>query len=135
MNALHIDENRRAVLIVGTRVALGARARVSSFFVISNTSTFTYRGKAVDLTEVGRDLGVRYIFEDSIQKAGNRMRIFTQLVEAKTARMIWHDRHDRRHFRPSGYSCRTSGRGIGTQTHLGRSCAGTPGRAASLRPD
>lgn len=71
-----------------------ALARVSSFFVISNTSTFTYRGKAVDLAEVGRDLGVRYILEGSIQKAGNRLRIFTQLVEAKTSRMIWHDRFD-----------------------------------------
>jgi TolB-like protein len=71
-----------------------ALARVSSFFVISNTSTFTYRGKAVDLAEVGRDLGVRYILEGSIQKAGNRLRIFTQLVEARTARMIWHDRFD-----------------------------------------
>jgi TolB-like protein len=71
-----------------------ALARVSSFFVISNTSTFTYRGKAVDLGEVGRDLGVRYILEGSIQKAGDRLRIFTQLVEAKTARMIWHDRFD-----------------------------------------
>lgn len=71
-----------------------ALARVSSFFVISTTSTFTYRGKAVDLGEVGRDLGVRYILEGSIQKAGDRLRIFTQLVEAKTARMIWHDRFD-----------------------------------------
>lgn len=71
-----------------------ALARVSSFFVISNTSTFTYRGKIVDLAEVGRDLGVRYILEGSIQKAGDRLRIFTQLVEAKTARMIWHDRFD-----------------------------------------
>lgn len=71
-----------------------ALARVSSFFVISNTSTFTYRGKAVDLAEVGRDLGVRYILEGSIQKAGERLRIFTQLVEAKTGRMIWHERCD-----------------------------------------
>ena len=71
-----------------------ALARVSSFFVISTTSTFTYRGRAVDLGEVGRDLGVRYILEGSIQKAGDRLRIFTQLVEAKTARMIWHDRFD-----------------------------------------
>lgn len=71
-----------------------ALARVSSFFVISNTSTFTYRGKAVDLAEVGRDLGVRYILEGSIQKAGDRLRIFTNLVEAKTGHMIWQDRFD-----------------------------------------
>ena len=71
-----------------------ALARISSFFVISNTSTFTYRGKAVDLTQIGRELGVQYVVEGSIQKAGNRLRIFTQLAEAETARMIWQDRFE-----------------------------------------
>ncbi|MCK0148999.1 winged helix-turn-helix domain-containing protein [Marivita sp. S6314] len=71
-----------------------ALARVSAFFVVSTTSTFTYRGKAVDLAQIGQELGVRYILEGSIQKAGNRLRIFTQLVEAKTARMIWQERFD-----------------------------------------
>ena len=71
-----------------------ALARVSGFFVVSTTSTFTYRGKAVDLSQVGQELGVRYILEGSIQKAGDRLRIFTQLVEARTARMIWQDRFD-----------------------------------------
>ncbi|WP_224813611.1 winged helix-turn-helix domain-containing protein [Hasllibacter sp. MH4015] len=73
---------------------IGALGRVGSFFVTSSTSTFTYKGRAVDLAEVGRELGVRYILEGSIQAAGERIRIFTQLVEAETGRMIWQDRFD-----------------------------------------
>ncbi|MBY4894799.1 winged helix-turn-helix domain-containing protein [Rhodobacteraceae bacterium N5(2021)] len=71
-----------------------ALGRVGSFFVTSSTSTFTYKGRAVDLAEVGRELGVRYVLEGSIQAAGDRIRIFTQLVEAETGRMIWQDRFD-----------------------------------------
>ncbi|GAB5448525.1 winged helix-turn-helix domain-containing protein [Gymnodinialimonas sp.] len=73
---------------------IGALGRVGSFFVTSSTSTFTYKGRAVDLAEVGRELGVRYVLEGSIQAAGERIRIFTQLVEAETGRMIWQDRFD-----------------------------------------
>jgi TolB-like protein len=69
-----------------------ALARVSSFFVISSTSSFTYKGRTVDLAEVGRELGVRYVLEGSIQQAGDQMRIFTQLVEAETGHTIWQDR-------------------------------------------
>lgn len=87
------DENAYMVDGIVNEIT-SALARVSSFFVISTTSTFTYRGKAVDLAEIGRELGVRYILEGSIQKAGDRLRIFTQLVEARTGRMIWHDRFD-----------------------------------------
>lgn len=72
----------------------GALGRVGGFFVTSSTSTFTYKGRAVDLAEVGRELGVRYVLEGSIQAAGERLRIFTQLVEAETGRMIWQDRFD-----------------------------------------
>lgn len=71
-----------------------ALARVSGFFVVSTTSTFTYRGKAVDLAQIGQELGVEYVLEGSIQKAGNRLRIFTQLVEATSARLIWQERFD-----------------------------------------
>ncbi|WP_439121206.1 ATP-binding cassette domain-containing protein [Marivita sp.] len=62
---------------------------MSSFFVISSTSSFTYKGRSVDLAQVGRELGVRYILEGSIQQAGLRMRIFAQLVEAETGQIIW----------------------------------------------
>ncbi len=73
---------------------IGALGRVGSFFVISSTSSFTYKGRAVDLADVGREMGVRYVLEGSIQAAGERLRIFTQLVEAETGRMIWQDRFD-----------------------------------------
>lgn len=72
----------------------GALGRVGAFFVTSSTSTFTYKGRAVDLAEVGRELGVRYVLEGSIQAAGERLRIFTQLVEAESGRIIWQDRFD-----------------------------------------
>jgi tetratricopeptide (TPR) repeat protein len=62
--------------------------------VISSTSTFTYKGRTVDLSEVGRELGVRYVLEGSIQAAGDRLRIFTQLVEAESGHTIWQDRFD-----------------------------------------
>lgn len=71
-----------------------ALSRVSSFFVISSTSSFTYKGRVVDLAEVGRELGVRYVLEGSIQQAGDQMRIFTQLVEAESGHTIWRDRFD-----------------------------------------
>jgi TolB-like protein/lipopolysaccharide biosynthesis regulator YciM len=71
-----------------------ALSRVSGFFVISSTSSFTYKGRAVDLAQVGCELGVRYILEGSIQRAGERLRIFTQLVEADSGHGIWQNRFD-----------------------------------------
>jgi TolB-like protein len=73
---------------------IAALSRVSGFFVISSTSSFTYKGRAVDLAQVGRELGVRYVVEGSIQQAGDRLRIFTQLVEAETGHTIWQNRFD-----------------------------------------
>ncbi len=71
-----------------------ALSRVSGIFLISSTSSFAYKGRSVDLAEVGNELGVRYVLEGSIQAAQNRIRIFTQLVEAATGRTIWQDRFD-----------------------------------------
>lgn len=67
---------------------------VSGIFMISSTTSFAYKGRSVDLAEVGRELGVRYILEGSIQAAQNRLRIFTQLVEAESGHTIWQDRFD-----------------------------------------
>ncbi|WP_167766964.1 winged helix-turn-helix domain-containing protein [Jannaschia formosa] len=78
--------------IVGEITA--ALSRVPTFLVISTTSSFTYRGRSVDLAQVGRELGVRYVMEGSIQQAGTRLRIFAQVVEAETGHMIWSDRFD-----------------------------------------
>jgi len=72
-----------------------ALSRVRWFFVIARNSTFTYKGRAVDVKQVGRELGVRYVLEGSVRKAGNRVRITAQLVEAATGNHVWAERYDR----------------------------------------
>jgi adenylate cyclase len=69
-------------------------SRSKSLFVIARNSSFTYKGKAVDIKRVGRELGVRYVLEGSVRKAGNRVRITGQLVNAETGSHIWADRYD-----------------------------------------
>ena len=69
-------------------------SRVGWFFVIARNSSFTYKGRAVDIKQVGRDLGVRYVLEGSIRKAANRVRITCQLIEALTGHHIWADRFE-----------------------------------------
>ena len=72
-----------------------ALARYPSFFVIARNSSFTYKGRAVDVGQVGRELGVRYVLEGSIRSAGNRIRVTAQLVEAETGKHVWAERYDR----------------------------------------
>ncbi|MET4023962.1 winged helix-turn-helix domain-containing protein [Bradyrhizobium sp. S3.2.12] len=69
-------------------------SRSKSLFVIARHSTFTYKGKAVDIKQVGRELGVRYVLEGSVRKAGNRVRITGQLIYATTGAHLWADRFD-----------------------------------------
>jgi TolB-like protein/Flp pilus assembly protein TadD len=69
-------------------------SRSKSLFVIARASSFTYRGKAVDIKRVGRELGVRYVLEGSVRKVGDRIRITGQLVDAATGNDIWADRYD-----------------------------------------
>jgi TolB-like protein/Flp pilus assembly protein TadD len=64
------------------------------FFVIARNSSFTYKGKAVDVKRVARELDVRYVLEGSVRKGGNRVRITTQLIDAATNNHIWADRYD-----------------------------------------
>ncbi|MBN9086172.1 MAG: CadC-family transcriptional regulator [Reyranella sp.] len=71
-----------------------ALSRFKSLFVIARNSSFAYKGKAVDIKQVGRELGVRYVLEGSVRKAGNRVRITGQLIEAGTNRHLWADRFD-----------------------------------------
>jgi adenylate cyclase len=71
-----------------------ALSRVRSFFVIARNSSFTYKGKAVDVKQVGSELGVRYILEGSVRKIGSRVRIAAQLVEAETGAHLWAHRYD-----------------------------------------
>lgn len=65
------------------------------FFVTARNSSFTYKGGAVDIKQVGRELGVRFVLEGSVRKAGNRVRITAQLIEAATGNHIWAERYDR----------------------------------------
>jgi TolB-like protein/class 3 adenylate cyclase len=70
-------------------------SRLSGLFVIARNSTFTYKGKAVKVEDVGRELGVRYVLEGSVRKAANRVRITAQLVDATTSHHLWAERYDR----------------------------------------
>jgi adenylate cyclase len=65
------------------------------FLVIARNSTFAYKGKSVDLKEVGRDLGVRYVLEGSMRRAGQRVRISSQLIDIATGTHLWAERYDR----------------------------------------
>src|SRR5262245_44127426 len=71
-----------------------ALSRFPSLFVIARNSTFTYKGRAVDVKQVARELGVRYVLEGSVRKAGNRVRFTGQLIDATTGGNIWADRFD-----------------------------------------
>jgi len=66
-----------------------------ALFVIARNSTFTYKGRAVDVKTVGRELGVRYVLEGSVRKADNRVRVTGQLIEAATGGHLWAERYDR----------------------------------------
>jgi adenylate cyclase len=72
-----------------------ALSRYPSLFVIARNSCFTYKGRAVDVKQVGRELGVRYVLEGSMRKAGNRIRVTAQLVETETGKHVWAERYDR----------------------------------------
>jgi adenylate cyclase len=72
-----------------------ALSRYPFLFVISRNSSFTYKGRAVDVKAVGSELGVRYVLEGSLRKSGNRIRVTAQLVEAETGNHIWAERYDR----------------------------------------
>lgn len=72
-----------------------ALSRFRSFFVISRNSTFSYKDQNVSIVDVGRELGVRYIVEGSVRKAGNRVRVTAHLIEAENGNQIWADRFDR----------------------------------------
>ncbi len=69
-------------------------ARVKSLTVIARNSSFTYKGKAVDIRQVGRELGARYVLEGSVRKGGDRLRITAQLIEAETGAHLWADKFD-----------------------------------------
>src|SRR5262249_23612801 len=71
-----------------------ALSRFRWLFVIARNSSFTYKGRGVDVKQVGRELGVRYVLEGSVRKAGSRIRIAGQLIDASTGAHLWADRFD-----------------------------------------
>ncbi len=77
-----------------TEDIISGLARLHWLFVIARNSSFTFKGKAVDVKQVGRQLGVRYVLEGSVRKAGDRVRITIQLIDAATGAHIWTDRFD-----------------------------------------
>jgi TolB-like protein/class 3 adenylate cyclase/Flp pilus assembly protein TadD len=70
-------------------------SRNRAFFVISRSASFTYKGSAVDIGKMASELGVRYVLEGSVRRAGSRVRITAQLIDAETGRHLWADRYDR----------------------------------------
>jgi TolB-like protein len=82
-------------------------SRFSELFVIARNSSFQYKGKSIDVRQVGRELGVRYVLEGSIRRAGDRVRISAQLVDAVTGAHRWAERYDRKledAFGPTSWS-------------------------------
>jgi adenylate cyclase len=71
-----------------------ALSRIRSFFVIARNSAFTYKGRATNVRDIGSELGVAYLLEGSVQKAGNRLRITVQLIETEGGAHVWSERYD-----------------------------------------
>jgi len=78
-----------------TEEIINALSRTTKLFVIAQNSAFTYKGKAVKISQVAEELGIQYVLEGSVRKAGNRVRIAAQLIDALTGRHVWADRYDR----------------------------------------
>src|SRR5206468_690076 len=70
-------------------------SRFRSLFVIARNSSFSYKGRALDLREVGRERGVRYLAEGSVRRAGERIRVTTQLIDTRSGSHLWAERYDR----------------------------------------
>jgi TolB-like protein len=70
-------------------------SRISGSFVIARNTAFTYKGKPIDVKQIGRELNVRYVLEGSVQKGGNRLRVNVQLIDAETGNHLWAERFDK----------------------------------------
>jgi len=74
---------------------IGALSRISALWVIARASTFSYKGKPIDVKRVARELAVRYVMEGSVRRSGERLRVTAQLVDAVSGRPVWAERYDR----------------------------------------
>jgi TolB-like protein len=70
-------------------------SRISGSFVIGRNTAFTYKGKHVDLKQIGRELNVRYVLDGSVQRSGNRLRVNVQLIDTETSAHLWAERFDK----------------------------------------
>jgi len=70
-------------------------SRISGAFVIGRHTAFTYKGKSVDLKQLGRELNIRYVLKGSVQRGGDRLRVNAQLIDAETGNHLWADRFDK----------------------------------------
>jgi len=78
-----------------TEDIITALSKINNLLIIARNSTFTYKGKSVDVRQVSREQGVRYVLEGSVRKAGNQVRVTAQLIDATTSHHIWAERYDR----------------------------------------
>ena len=79
-----------------TEDIITALSKIGGMLVIARSSTFTYKGQAVNIKQVGREQGVRYVLEGSVRKAGEQIRVTAQLIDATTGHHIWAERYDRK---------------------------------------
>ncbi|MEJ2235257.1 MAG: tetratricopeptide repeat protein [Syntrophobacterales bacterium] len=89
------DPNQEYLADGISETIISALSKIPKVFIIARNSTFTYKGKPVKVQQVSRELGVRYVLEGSIQKAGDQLRVTAQLVDATTGNHIWSERYDR----------------------------------------
>jgi len=78
-----------------TEDLITALSKIRSFKVISRESTFSYKGSSIDIRQIAKELGVRYVLEGSVRKSGNRVRVTSQLIDADTGHHVWAERYDR----------------------------------------
>jgi TolB-like protein len=88
--------------MLGSRASLGRPSAGAAYtvaipgsFVIARNTAFTFKGRAVDVKQVGRELNVRYVLEGSVQRGGNRLRVNVQLIDAGTGKHLWAERFDK----------------------------------------
>ena len=81
--------------MASSRTSSSRCSRFKSLFVIARNSSFSYKGKAVDIRQIGRELGARYVLEGSIRRVSNRICVIGQLVDTLNGRHIWAERYDR----------------------------------------
>ena len=90
------DDPQQAYLADGlAEEIINALTKLPKVFVIARTSSFTYKGKTVDVKQVGREMGVRYVLEGSVRREGNRLRITAQLIDATTGNHVFSERYER----------------------------------------